>query len=73
MKFDDDDLHYLKQCVRKNKSKTGKIVYFSVLVDEIEALLARLDAAERLIAAVGKDIHPRCWKELEAWRKAKGL
>lgn len=70
MTFNDDDLKLLKKCTG---TKTEPYLYY-IHRDDINALLARLEAAERVIEDLAL-IDNRLWsgsKYVEAWRKAAG-
>lgn len=65
--FTDDDLKQLKECLN-GTNKYG--ISCRGECADLSSLLARLEAAEKLIVACGQDINIS--KQYEAWRKSKG-
>lgn len=66
MVFTDDNLKRLKEYNLLNRA-----LFDEFTMDQMKALLARLEAAERLIGWKCID-NPVYEKDLEAWRKSKG-
>lgn len=69
--FSDDDLKRLKEAPFPGITVIGEFGFHCVHdEDKVKALIARLEAAERLIEACGQDINVS--KQYEAWRRSKG-
>ena len=76
MVFGDDDLKRLKQAIRPPMTISNSYVFN---IGWLKALIARLEAAEKLAAWVERwNDHENCdtkctvQKNVEAWRNAKG-
>lgn len=63
--FSDDDLKRLKD-------SSSHITHLGVDTPLFKALLARLEAAEKVCEIAHNKLFTRYSKEVEAWRKAKG-
>lgn len=68
MNFSDDDLKRLKD---KLASGPGEIVMLIVSAYELQALIARLEAAER-VCERAKNSEYSWWPEIAAWLKKAG-
>jgi hypothetical protein len=68
MTFTDDDLKRLKE----QRVIVHEGIHVAVKKVELQALLARLEAAERVIAKHFELMNISTFEELQAWRKAAG-
>lgn len=71
MAFNDDDLKWLKEAANHRRDKLSSIVY--VDLPEVDALLARMEAAETIVDMMANGTTTKKYQiALEAWRKACG-
>lgn len=68
MSFTDEDLKRLKG----NSLDRHSLATFKPNWNEIEALLARLDAAEKVCSIVNGEAWTNVTEELKAWKKSAG-
>ena len=73
MTFTDDDLKLLKIQIEEDKRDEDQVHLF--YIGNLEALLARLEAAETFCNSITNGVYARYTRMVEAheaWRKAKG-
>ena len=71
MTFTDEDLRLVKEDIKKTRYGFDDFDHSGI--DDLEALIHRLEAAEKVIYVMGSDpLSGKVGKAYEAWRKSKG-